>query len=329
MNDSQSTEPSILTENISISKLTPELIRRAEVEVNEKENWKERDIQALREIVQNETSLNSQSDDAFLLRFLRARMFDYDKALHLIKEYYYLKANNPELFVPPKQLKCVFDSKAMTVLPKKCLSGETVYVMSAGQWNPRKFSFDQLVAASIVSLEKAAMDEVTQINGLICIIDMKDFGWAQLRRFGPSQAKKMVHIIDECLPIRFKAIHVIHESTLADIAFTILKPFLSEELRQKITFHGSDLSDLHSIVSPDILPKEIGGHSGSIASDEWFDQIISSETYLTNNRENYGFKKVSDFSQISDFHSIENSLFRKSQTCNGYLFDYYKPSRAE
>ena len=256
-------------------------------------------------------------------------MFDYDKALHLIKQYYFLRANNPELFVPPKQLKCVFDAKTMTVLPKKCISGETIFVIWAGRWEPRKFSFETFVAASIVSLEKAVMDEVTQINGVICIIDMSDFGWSQLRRFGPSQAKKMVHIIDECLPIRFKAIHVIHESTLADIAFTILKPFLSEELREKISFHGSDLADLHTIVSRDILPIEIGGQNNLMSSQEWFDQIIASESYLLKNRDNYGFKKCSDNNQISEFHSIESSLFRKSQTCNGYLFDYYKPSKAE
>lgn len=185
------------------------------------------------------------------------------------------------------------------------------------------------MAASIASLETAVLDEVTQINGFVCVLDMSDFGWSQLRRFGPSQAKKMVHIIDECLPIRFKAIHVIHESTLADIAFTILKPFLSEELREKITFHGSDKSALHSMVPKDVLPIEFGGHNTESISEQWFEQIVSSEPYLTKSREMFGFKKCPDISDISELHSIENSLFRKSQTCNGYLFDYYKPSKAE
>lgn len=347
-----SAEASDDTHNVSISKLTPELIRRAEAEVNEKENWKERDIQALREIVlsmtlrpfqeysaselylylyfvSDEDSLNSQSDDAFLLRFLRARGFDYDKALTLIKQYYFVKANNPELFIAPKQLKCVFDAKALAVLANKCETGETLFLVRAGRWDPRKFNFEVLMAASIASLETAVMDEVTQINGFVMVLDMSEFGWSQLRRFGPSQAKKMVHIIDECLPIRFKAIHVIHESTLADIAFTILKPFLSEELRDKITFHGSDLSALHSMVSIDVLPVELGGHSTASVSHLWFDQMVSSELYLIKSRELFGFKKCADISEITDFHSIENSLFRKSQTCNGYLFDYYKPSKAE
>jgi hypothetical protein len=256
-------------------------------------------------------------------------MFDYDRAFFLIKQYYYLRANNPELFVPPSRLRHVFEAKTMTLLPKKCNTGEAVYVLEAGRWDPRKYNFDTLIAGSIASMEKAIMDEVTQINGLICVIDMTDFGWAQLRRFGPSQAKKIVHIIDECLPIRFKAIHVINESTLADIAFTIIKPFLSEELRNKIIFHGNDLTELHSIISPEILPTEIGGIQGPIDSQLWFEELVSSEAYLTTNWDNYGFKKCSDINDISNFHSIESGFFRKSQTCNGYLFDYYKPSRAE
>ncbi len=38
-------------QSASPSKLTPDLIEKAEIEVNEKETWRERDIQALREIV--------------------------------------------------------------------------------------------------------------------------------------------------------------------------------------------------------------------------------------------------------------------------------------
>ncbi len=52
MNGSESLEiSSDCEENISLTKLTPELVRRAEIEVNEKDAWRERDIQALREIV--------------------------------------------------------------------------------------------------------------------------------------------------------------------------------------------------------------------------------------------------------------------------------------
>lgn len=46
-------ETIITTNAITISELTPELILRAEKEVNEKEAWRDRDIQALREIVES------------------------------------------------------------------------------------------------------------------------------------------------------------------------------------------------------------------------------------------------------------------------------------
>ncbi len=82
-------------------------MRKAEDEVCEKGQWRQRDVQALREMVQGENmsstvyiwrrlflalrfflaaapKLVSPLDDGFLLRFLRAQKFDYEKAFAMV-----------------------------------------------------------------------------------------------------------------------------------------------------------------------------------------------------------------------------------------------------
>lgn len=40
-----------------------------------------------------------------------------------------------------------------------------------------------------------AQDEETQVNGIIAIIDMKEFGWAQAKAMSPFYAKKLNSLI--------------------------------------------------------------------------------------------------------------------------------------
>lgn len=190
----------------------------------------------------------------------------------------------------------------------------------------------------------------SQINGILVCVDMSGFGWSQLRKFGPGQARKVIHILDQCLPIRIKNILVVHESTLTDIGYTILRPFMSEELHSKILFLGTNVDQLHERVPRRWLPREFGGDLGPMDSTAWFEQLVQDDARqcLMNERKGpYGFMVSTLNGTNGDEHQVKcvstagaicrgryseidsgdvKNLFRKSQTCNGYLFDYFNTS---
>lgn len=62
--------------------------------------------------------LNACLDDGFLLRFLRARKFDYDKAFMLLVQYYSVRALNIELFTNfvPSAVQHVFENNFQVAL---------------------------------------------------------------------------------------------------------------------------------------------------------------------------------------------------------------------
>lgn len=138
-------------------------------------------------------------------------------------------------------------------------------------------------------MEKAIQDANTQLNGIVGLVDMTGFGWKHLKHFGPLQARRIVHIIEECLPINFNSIHVLHESTIADIAFTVMRPFLSEELRNKIVFHGHDMKKLHKIIDPSHLPQEIHGTAGPMDASRWYHRVCQSESYFDMTWNQFGY----------------------------------------
>ena len=82
------------------------------------------------------SELKIRKDDAFLLRFLRAKKFDYDRAYNLIVRHFEMKADekNKQLFtnLRPAAVKHVLDAGVTGVLPHRDKLGRRVIVFRPG-----------------------------------------------------------------------------------------------------------------------------------------------------------------------------------------------------
>lgn len=77
---------------------------------------------------------NRREDEAFLLRFLRAKKFDVDKAFKMMSKYYWMKEHSPELFhvSPVSDLKYMLEMQIQCMLPQKDNHGRKIYVFRVG-----------------------------------------------------------------------------------------------------------------------------------------------------------------------------------------------------
>lgn len=140
--------------------LTPELVAKAREELQEKPEWRLRDVQALRDMIlkvcstivviiinvvvcyiavsstllQEQPNLRTRLDDSFLIRFLRARKFDYDRALQLLLNYHAAHKAWPEVFkdLKPSTVKHVLDQGFLTVLPHPDPNGRFILCLRPG-----------------------------------------------------------------------------------------------------------------------------------------------------------------------------------------------------
>jgi len=78
--------------------------------------------------------LKSRTDDAFLLRFLRARKFDHDRAYNMLVNYYTIRANNADIFghITPSTVEHVYDYGVAAVLPHKDQQGRRIVYLRPG-----------------------------------------------------------------------------------------------------------------------------------------------------------------------------------------------------
>ncbi|XP_077024237.1 alpha-tocopherol transfer protein-like isoform X2 [Tamandua tetradactyla] len=229
-----------------VCSLTEELVTKAREELQEKPEWRLRDVQALRDMVWKEyPTLSTSLDDAFLLRFLRARKFDYDRALQLLVNYHSCRRSWPEVFnnLKPSALKDVLASGFLTVLPHTDPRGCHILCIRPDRWIPSNYPITENIRAIYLTLEKLIQAEETQ----------------------------------DGFPIRIKAVHVVNEPRIFKGIFAIIKPFLKEKIANRFFLHGSDLSSLHTNLPGSILPKEYGGTAGELDITAWNEVLLASE----------------------------------------------------
>ncbi|XP_009435557.1 alpha-tocopherol transfer protein-like isoform X2 [Pan paniscus] len=226
-----------------VCSLTEDLVTKAREELQEKPEWRLRDVQALRDMVRKEyPNLSTSLDDAFLLRFLRARKFDYDRALQLLVNYHSCRRSWPEVFnnLKPSALKDVLASGFLTVLPHTDPRGCHVVCIRPDRWIPSNYPITENIRAIYLTLEKLIQSEETQVNGIVILADYKGVSLSKASHFGPFIAKKVIGILQFFL-------------------------------------HGSDLNSLHTNLPSSILPKEYGGTAGELDTATWNAVLLASE----------------------------------------------------
>ncbi|KAG8002981.1 Alpha-tocopherol transfer protein-like [Nibea albiflora] len=226
--------------------LTPELVAKAREELQEKPEWRLRDVQALRDmILKEQPNLRTRLDDTFLLRFLRARKFDYDRAMQLLLNYHAGRKAWPEVFqdLKPSTVKHVLDLGFLTVLPQPDPNGRYILCLRPGKWKPNDYPFVDNVRAIYLTLEKLIQPEETQ----------------------------------DGFPIRIKAVNIINEPRIFKGIFAIIKPFLKEKMAERYILHGSDLRSLHRNIPRSVLPEEYGGTAGQLDMCAWSRLLLDCE----------------------------------------------------
>ena len=79
--------------------------------------------------------LRSRTDDSFLLRFLRAKKFDFERALSTIHSHYAIARDNKEIFskMRPSEIKHVWTSEVLAILPGRDKEGRKIMVFRPGK----------------------------------------------------------------------------------------------------------------------------------------------------------------------------------------------------
>ncbi|XP_067119764.1 clavesin-2-like [Centruroides vittatus] len=256
-----------------------------ETKVNQKPDygWNEEILEEFRKDVLKEEDLKCKMDDIFLLSFLRARKFDKERALTLLKNYYLTRK---KYFVVYKNLKpsALEEILRMNVYSTvKTENDMVITFFSYGHWNATKVNIVDLLRAVLLNLDFELNDHPIQVNGYYAIMDAKDLTWRHIIEYTPRNIQLIVSCIMKCIPVRYKGIHVVNANMMFRFLYSIVYPFLPYKLKKRVFIYGSDITELHKVFDPKYLPAEFGGELPPFDSTEYNKQLKDKEDFFVEN----------------------------------------------
>ncbi|XP_037961130.1 clavesin-2-like [Teleopsis dalmanni] len=228
------------------------------------------------------------SDNSFLNRFLFARKFQCDEALQLLINYFSYKERNKGLLqkinIFDESIQLALRDGNPAVLTQRDRRGRKVITFSCSNWDPTKYTIEDVYRAILLSLDKLLENASNQSLGFVVIVDWTNFTFKQSAQLSPKTLKLMIEGLQDCMPIKFKGIHFIAQPWYVDVALAVIKPFLNDKIKQRLIIHGTNLTTLHNLISKDILPPDLGGEGPSINTLDWYHYLLESSQIVESPR---------------------------------------------
>ncbi|GBM15453.1 Clavesin-1 [Araneus ventricosus] len=162
-----------------------------------------------------------------------------------------------------------------------CTAGALIQL--GAQWNPDEVTITQALCGLSGLLLRTVDDPAGQICGIRVLVDVRGFSMKQVRLVTPRYITLLSKALRNCLPIRFKGIHIYNETVIFQYVWSILKLFLSEKIRGRVHFHGDNQKNLHKHLPKEILSADYGGDNTTFDGAEYCAQVMEPfyEKYLT------------------------------------------------
>nr|XP_031849804.1 alpha-tocopherol transfer protein-like isoform X1 [Nomia melanderi] len=262
--------------NLDTGEPSPEVMEYARRELGETEEVKCQTIQELRDMIyERGECLPHRMDDDFLIRFLRVRNFNVNRAHRLIVNYYNFKEEHPEIHqdVSPVEMNHIGDDDVMTVPPYRTNCGRRMMIFRLGNWDPRKYPVEEIFKATVIILELGVLEPRAQIMGGVAIFDLEGITMSHAWTITPQVASMVIALMVSAFPMKTHAIHILHQSWVFDVMFAVFKPLLDVRMQNKIFFHGSNMDSLHEHILPTHLPKKYGGTREELPYYKWIESL--------------------------------------------------------
>ncbi|CAG5133158.1 unnamed protein product, partial [Candidula unifasciata] len=131
------------------STLSPEVQEKATKELNENPKTRLLEVKNLRSRLEKVPGLQPQTDVQFLLRFLRARKFDQERTFQLVKNYYDIRLQFPDIFsdLKPTRVRHIFDDDIIEVLKHRDSEGCRVIIIRPANWDVERYPLADMIKA--------------------------------------------------------------------------------------------------------------------------------------------------------------------------------------
>ncbi|KAL0267235.1 UNVERIFIED_CONTAM: hypothetical protein PYX00_009569 [Menopon gallinae] len=255
-----------------------------------------------------------QLNDEEVLTFLHSCYYSAEKAKETIDNYFTFRTQAPEMFAnrdPKKNLSNAFRTAYFILMPEECKSYDNniIVILRLRDTDPAHANFPLEVKACLALLD-FLIARFPLCNGLEVIMDMDGLTLTHILKLDLSILRKFMAYVQEALPIRLKAVHILNTFPLINQIMAIMRPLIKADLFSLLHFHTTADFDsfCEKYVPQDYLPEEYGGSQGKLETfqEQTYNDIIAAsdwlkeqECYKVNESKRMGKSKWSEMNGIS------------------------------
>ncbi|XP_050527963.1 alpha-tocopherol transfer protein-like [Daktulosphaira vitifoliae] len=231
------------------------------------------DIDALKALVKANDKLPAVTNREIIL-FLHSSYFNVEKAYAVLVNYFKYRKDIPQIFtrVDPlsDDMKDMFETMSFPIISAPYKGKEDRYVYTNFKKTDAKY-FDYVKSAQLFFMVMDALIiQHGTFEGVILTMDAKHLNWRHLTKIPMTLAKRLMEFVQDGLPIRLKAVHIVNAGSLAITLFNLLKPFMRSHFLDIVTLHSVGSTEVFKYVPLEYMPEEMGGQGKSHI--EYFDE---------------------------------------------------------
>ncbi|GFY61935.1 alpha-tocopherol transfer protein-like [Trichonephila inaurata madagascariensis] len=259
-----------------LEKLPDKFIQIAKEELGETDEIRGPALEQFRKRILEDKKLKCPTNDEFLIQFLRARKYDVDKAMGLLRNYFNLLSSHPEIFdnLDKEKMDKLTCSDVFNILPFRNNDGCLLLTIKIKNWDSDDIDVEVLFCTAAAILFSLVNYPANQICGARVLYDVKNYSFKQMRTFIPKHLTFVIKALRNNLPIRFKSIHLINEGNVYHYAWQFLRLFVSEKIKSRIYMHGDTKEEIQKYIPKEVLPPEFGGDLINYNDDDWLTKEV-------------------------------------------------------
>ncbi|XP_047358969.1 alpha-tocopherol transfer protein-like isoform X2 [Vespa velutina] len=194
--------------------------------------------------------------------FAQSCYFQTDATLRCMETYYRIRTNTPEFFsnrdIKLDNLQCSLKVLEFVMLPVPDPNGYNIIFHRLADTKASKYFLNDAIKLMMMTVDENLYNYGCS-PGYIFLFDMAGVNIAHLTRISIGSIRKLFEYVQEGMPIRLKAIHVINVVGFMDKILSILKPFMNSEILEMLHLHTGEISEIYKYIPPMCLPKDYGG----------------------------------------------------------------------
>ncbi|KAH0955270.1 hypothetical protein HN011_000425 [Eciton burchellii] len=204
-----------------------------------------------------------------LALFAHSCYFNLDATKQCMDVYYRMRTTTPEFFRDrDSRLQYMQHSlKALefVALPKPDHNGNQIIFHRLADSRPSQYMLNDGIKLLLMSID-GSLNMNGCSSGYIFLFDMHGAGIGHLTRLSINSIRKFLEYIQEGMPVRLKAIHILNVVWFMDKILALIRPFMKREFYEMLHLHTGDVSDVYPYIPPECLPKDFGGELDCVAS---------------------------------------------------------------